>query len=74
LPKAGGGDKELSQAEKDEEEKKKTFRGFWMGKLVEGFGNDLDVVREVRSFLLSPRYFLRSGTLTEMLIRSGTVL
>jgi len=33
----------------EEDLKKKKFREFWMGKLVKGFGEDLDVVRQVSS-------------------------
>lgn len=42
--------------ETEEELKRKRFRSFWMGKLVSGFGDDLDVVRQVRGL---PHLFLK---------------
>lgn len=43
----------VAAADGGEAEKKKRFREFWMGKLVQGFGGDLDVVRQVSPLLYS---------------------
>ena len=44
-----------------EAEKKKRFREFWMGKLVRGFGEDLDVVRQVSASFLCPDVCRQGG-------------
>ncbi|KAL7414858.1 hypothetical protein BDY24DRAFT_414059 [Mrakia frigida] len=47
----------------EEDLKKKKFREFWMGKLVKGFGEDLDVVRQEPT-LTTPRLTLLIDSLT----------
>lgn len=58
-----GVEEETSTSE--EEMKKKKFREFWMGKLVKGFGEDLDVVRQVSfdaSFSSLPSFLVSSAS------------
>lgn len=48
--------------------KQKRFREFWMGKVLEGFGADLEVVRKVRIHYLAVALSSLVRTLTTALL------
>ncbi|CED82836.1 Ribosome-assembly protein 3 [Phaffia rhodozyma] len=60
---ASNSTKDLAKEDTEEELKRKKFREFWMGKMVVGFGQDLDTVRQEPS-LTSSRLNLLINSLT----------